>query len=182
MLSKLLTMLAGFVIATISTLGYAGIALLMAIESACIPLPSEIIMPFSGYLVFRGEFVLSLVALSGAIGCVMGSLLAYWVGAKGGRPLVEKYGRYILVSQHDLALADRWFNRHGDGDSHSNWGLPNILLGGAGGYFKMGRYLQLPTTNPTQVLISIANSMGVDVPTFGEAPLAANKPLSALTG
>ena len=75
-----------------------------------------------------------------------------------------------------------WFNRHGDGDSHSNWGLPNILLGGAGGYFKMGRYLQLPTTNPTQVLISIANSMGVDVPTFGEAPLAANKPLSALTG
>lgn len=75
-----------------------------------------------------------------------------------------------------------WFNRHGDGDSHSNWGLPNILLGGAGGYFKMGRYLQLPTTNPTQVLISIANAMGVDVPTFGEAPLAANKPLSALTG
>ncbi|HET7395811.1 MAG TPA: DedA family protein [Gammaproteobacteria bacterium] len=114
MLSKLLTMLAGFVIATISTLGYAGIVLLMAIESACIPLPSEIIMPFSGYLVFRGEFVLSLVALSGAIGCVLGSLLAYWVGARGGRPLVEKYGRYILVSQHDLALADRWFTRHGD--------------------------------------------------------------------
>jgi Protein of unknown function (DUF1552) len=75
-----------------------------------------------------------------------------------------------------------WFNRHGDGDSHSNWGLPNVLLGGVGGYFKMGRYLQLPTTNPTQVLISIANAMGVEVPTFGEAPLAANKPLSALTG
>ncbi|MGH8369473.1 MAG: DedA family protein [Gammaproteobacteria bacterium] len=107
-------MLAGFVIATISTLGYAGIVLLMAIESACIPLPSEIIMPFSGYLVFRGEFVLWLVALCGAVGCVLGSLLAYWVGARGGRPLVERYGRYILVSQHDLALADRWFTRHGD--------------------------------------------------------------------
>ncbi|HEX5339732.1 MAG TPA: DedA family protein [Gammaproteobacteria bacterium] len=114
MLSKLLTLLAGFVIATISTLGYGGIVLLMAIESACIPLPSEVIMPFSGYLVFRGEMVLSLVALSGAFGCVLGSLLAYWVGAKGGRPLIMKYGRYILVSQHDLDLADRWFARHGD--------------------------------------------------------------------
>ncbi|MGH8372225.1 MAG: DedA family protein [Gammaproteobacteria bacterium] len=114
MLNKLLALLAGFVIATISTLGYGGIVLLMAIESACIPLPSEIIMPFSGYLVFRGEFILWLVALSGAVGCVLGSLVAYWVGAKGGRPLVEKYGRYILVSQHDLALADRWFGHHGD--------------------------------------------------------------------
>jgi membrane protein DedA with SNARE-associated domain len=114
MLGKLLALLAGLVISTISTLGYGGIVLLMAIESACIPLPSEIIMPFSGYLVFRGEFVLWLVAVSGAVGCVLGSLLAYWVGAYGGRPLVEKYGRYILVSHHDLALADRWFARHGD--------------------------------------------------------------------
>lgn len=113
-MSKLLTLLAGFVIGTISTLGYGGIMLLMAIESACIPLPSEIIMPFSGYLVFRGEFALWLVTLSGAVGCVLGSLAAYWVGARGGRPLAEKYGRYILVSQHDLALADRWFDRHGD--------------------------------------------------------------------
>lgn len=114
MLGKLLASLAGLVIATISELGYGGIVLLMAIESACIPLPSEIIMPFSGYLVFRGEFVLWLVALSGAVGCVLGSLVAYWVGARGGRPLVEKYGRYILVSRHDLALADRWFGLHGD--------------------------------------------------------------------
>ena len=113
-MSKLLALLAGFVISTISTLGYGGIVLLMAIESACIPLPSEIIMPFSGYLVFRGEFALWIVALSGAIGCVLGSLAAYWVGARGGRPLAEKYGRYILVSQHDLALADRWFEHHGD--------------------------------------------------------------------
>lgn len=73
-----------------------------------------------------------------------------------------------------------WFNRHGDGDSHSNFALPNVLLGGAGGYFRMGRSLQLPATNPTQVLISIANSMGVDVPTFGEAPYIATSPLSGL--
>lgn len=114
MIEKLLGILAGFIIATISSLGYAGIALLMAIESACIPLPSEIIMPFSGYLVFTGELKLWLVALAGAIGCVIGSLLAYWLGAVGGRPLVEKYGRYVLISHHDLDLADRWFQRHGD--------------------------------------------------------------------
>lgn len=113
-MGKLLTLLAGFVISTISTLGYGGIVLLMAIESACIPLPSEVIMPFSGYLVYRGEFVLWLVAVSGAVGCVLGSLVAYWVGARGGRPLVERYGRYVLISPRDLALADHWFERHGD--------------------------------------------------------------------
>jgi len=114
MLAKLISLLAGLIIAAISTLGYGGIVLLMAIESACIPLPSEIIMPFAGYLVFRGELDLWLVAAAGALGCVLGSLLAYWVGAWGGRPLAEKYGRYILVSPHDLHTADHWFQRRGD--------------------------------------------------------------------
>jgi membrane protein DedA with SNARE-associated domain len=113
-IEKIISLLAGFIIATISRLGYGGIVLLMAIESACIPLPSEIIMPFAGYLVFTGEMQLWLVALAGAVGCVLGSLVAYYVGAWGGRPLVEKYGKYILVSHHDLALADRWFKRYGD--------------------------------------------------------------------
>lgn len=114
MIEKIITVLAGFVIATISSLGYGGIVLLMAIESACIPLPSEIIMPFAGYLVFKGEMQLWAVALAGAVGCVLGSFVAYYAGAWGGRPFVEKYGKYILVSHHDLAMADRWFQRHGD--------------------------------------------------------------------
>ena len=114
MFGKLLGLLAGFITATILKLGYGGIVLLMAVESACIPLPSEIIMPFSGYLVATGALALWAVALAGASGCVLGSLVAYYVGAKGGRPLVEKYGRYVLVSHHDLELADRWFQRHGD--------------------------------------------------------------------
>ena len=114
MIEKILTVLAGFIISTISRLGYGGIVLLMAIESACIPLPSEIIMPFSGYLVYTGEMNLLLVALAGAMGCVLGSLVAYYAGAWGGRPLVVKYGKYILISHHDLDLADRWFRRHGD--------------------------------------------------------------------
>lgn len=114
MIEKLIAALAGFVIAVISRFQYVGIALLMAVESACVPLPSEIIMPFSGYLVSRGELKLWLVSLAGAVGCVIGSWLAYAIGAKGGRPLVERYGRYVLVSHRDLDLADRWFQRHGD--------------------------------------------------------------------
>ena len=114
MIGKIIELLSVFIVATISRLGYAGIVLLMAIESACIPLPSEIIMPFSGYLVYTGRFNLWAVGVAGAFGCVAGSLVAYWVGMYGGRPLIEKYGRYLLVSRHDLDLADRWFDRFGE--------------------------------------------------------------------
>jgi membrane protein DedA with SNARE-associated domain len=114
MLEKLIGLLAGFVIAFISRWQYTGIAVLMGIESACIPLPSEIIMPFSGYLVFQGTLNLWLVALAGAVGCVLGSWVAYVVGAWGGRPLIERYGKYLLISHSDLDMADRWFQRHGD--------------------------------------------------------------------
>jgi membrane protein DedA with SNARE-associated domain len=114
MIAKIITILSSFIVATISALGYGGIVLLMAIESACIPLPSEIIMPFSGYLVSTGELNLWGVAIAGAVGCVLGSLVAYWVGMYGGRPFIEKYGRYILLSRHDLDIADRWFSKHGE--------------------------------------------------------------------
>ena len=114
MAGKLLAALAAFIIGVISSLGYGGIVLLMAVESACIPLPSEVTMPFSGYLVSRGVFTLWGVALAGAVGCVLGSIVAYYVGAWGGRRLAERYGRYLLISRRDLDLADRWFARHGD--------------------------------------------------------------------
>ncbi len=114
MTGKLLAALGSFIIGVLSSLGYLGVVLLMAIESACIPLPSELIMPFAGYLVFKGTLTLWGVALAGAAGCVVGSLIAYYVGLWGGRPLVLKYGRYLLISHHDVDLADRWFARHGD--------------------------------------------------------------------
>jgi membrane protein DedA with SNARE-associated domain len=114
MIGKIIELLSVFIVATISRLGYAGVILLMAIESACIPLPSEIIMPFAGYLVYAGRFNLWAVGVAGAFGCVVGSLVAYWVGMYGGRPLIAKYGRYVLVSPHDLDLADRWFERFGE--------------------------------------------------------------------
>jgi len=114
MISRILSLLSAFVIYVISTGGYAGIVLLMAIESACIPLPSEVIMPFSGYLVFTGRFNLLWVATAGAIGCNVGSVAAYEVGAYGGRRLVEKYGAWIWMSERELAWADRFFARYGN--------------------------------------------------------------------
>ena len=85
----------------------------MAIESACIPLPSELIMPFAGYLVFSGTMKLLWVATAGAIGCNLGSLVAYEIGAYGGRPLVERYGRWVLMGKHELDWADHFFARWG---------------------------------------------------------------------
>ncbi len=114
MLEKIITVVAVWIMTVISTLGYGGVVLLMAIESACIPLPSEIIMPFAGYLVYKGEMVLWMVALAGAIGCVLGSIPAYYVGLYGGRPLADKYGKYVLISKKDLDMADRWFAQHGE--------------------------------------------------------------------
>lgn len=113
MITDALKIVSGFIIATISALGYFGVFITMAIESAAIPLPSEVIMPFSGYLVSTGVFTLNGAAFWGALGCVFGSLLAYGIAAWGGRPLVERYGRFVFLSRHDLDLADRLFRRYG---------------------------------------------------------------------
>lgn len=113
MIARVIAALSVFIIHVIASGGYLGVVALMAIESACIPLPSEIIMPFSGYLVFTGRFHLLWVATAGAIGCNVGSAIAYWVGYHGGRPLVEKYGSYLLISKSELAWADRFFARYG---------------------------------------------------------------------
>jgi membrane protein DedA with SNARE-associated domain len=113
LISQIISALAVFIIAVISAMGYAGVVLLMAIESACIPLPSEVIMPFSGYLVYSGRFNLWLAATAGALGCNVGSALAYWVGFHGGRPLVRKFGAYILLSERELEWSERFFARWG---------------------------------------------------------------------
>jgi membrane protein DedA with SNARE-associated domain len=114
MVEHILSVLAGFVMGTIQALGYGGVVLLMGIESCCIPLPSEVIMPFAGYLVYTGHMNLWLAGLAGAVGCVVGSIPAYYLGMYGGRPLIMKYGKYVLINPHDLDLADRWFERRGD--------------------------------------------------------------------
>ena len=114
MVEKILAVLAGFTIWVISSGGYIGIAVLMAIESACIPLPSEIIMPFAGYLVYKGEMNLFLAATAGAIGCNLGSIIAYEVGKRGGRPLLLRYGKWLLIGEGEIDAADRFFARFGN--------------------------------------------------------------------
>ncbi len=113
MISSLLTSLASFVSAAISTLGYPGIAVLMALESAATPLPSELIMPFAGYLVSTGRFSLFGVSLAGALGSTLGSIIVYMIARYGGRPLVEKYGKRIFISPAHLEAAEIFFKTHG---------------------------------------------------------------------
>ena len=113
MTEKILTLLFTFISALVAATGYLGIALLMAIESACIPLPSELIMPFAGYLVYTGAMKLLWVATAGAIGCNVGSTIAYIVAAKGGRPVLERWGSYVLVTHTELERAEHFFARYG---------------------------------------------------------------------
>ncbi len=116
----MIAFLAAWITAAISAGGYGGVAAMMMIESACIPLPSEIIMPFAGYLVSAGRFSLWMVALAGAIGCNVGSTVAYWIGASGGRRFVDRYGRWVLLDHGDLDVAERFFDR---------FGTPAVLIG-----------------------------------------------------
>src|ERR1041385_9074676 len=120
MTERILAIVFAFITSVIHATGYGGLVILMGIESACIPLPSELIMPFAGYLVFQGSMSLVWAATAGAIGCNVGSLVAYEVGRYGGRPLVERYGRWILMGRRELDWADRFFNR---------WGYLAVFIG-----------------------------------------------------
>ncbi|MEW6033266.1 MAG: DedA family protein [Chloroflexota bacterium] len=106
-----------FVQQAYTLMGWPGVVLLMAIESACIPLPSEIVMPLSGWMLIKeaglGVGYTVVAAFAGALGNTLGSVAAYWVGWKGGRVFLERYGRFLLISHHDLERADAWFARYG---------------------------------------------------------------------
>jgi membrane protein DedA with SNARE-associated domain len=113
LLERIVAPLSAFVLASISTLGYGGIVLCMTIESACIPLPSEVIMPFSGYLASTGRFTLWGVTLAGAIGNVFGSWIAYAAGMKAGRAAAEGLARFKLIRIEEYERAERWLRKHG---------------------------------------------------------------------
>jgi len=114
-MEHILAFIASFIIQIIEKTGYSGITFLMALESANIPIPSEIIMPFSGFLVFAGKFSFLLVGLFGALGNLLGSILGYFIGYFGGRNFLEKYGKYFFIYRKDLEKADVWFSRYGQG-------------------------------------------------------------------
>lgn len=117
MLTQLLAFLSFFILSTIERLGYGGVFVLMTLESAGLPIPSEIIMPFSGFLVSQGSFSFWLVVALGTAGNVVGSLLFYWLGVYGGRAFVLRYGKYIFFHASELERAERWFSRWG------NWAI-----------------------------------------------------------
>lgn len=100
----------------ISNYGYGGIMLLMALESACMPVPSEIVMPFAGFLVAQGDSGMSLlgIIIAGSLGCTIGSIAAYVFGFYAGRPLILRYGKYVLIREKHLVTAEEWFEKWGD--------------------------------------------------------------------
>ena len=100
-------------VALIASGGYVSVVLLMAIQSACIPIPSEVIMPLAGYALCHTQAQLILLAVVASLASNLGSIPAYWVGARGGRPMVERYGSYLLLSRHDLDRVDSFFVRFG---------------------------------------------------------------------
>jgi membrane protein DedA with SNARE-associated domain len=109
MSEKLISLL----IAAITAGGYPAVILLMAIQSACIPIPSEVIMPLAGDALAHSQWDLIVLATLASLASNLGSIPAYWVGAHGGRPMVERYGSYLLLSRHDLDRVDHFFNRYG---------------------------------------------------------------------
>jgi len=113
MSEKVLALLVQFITHVIDVGGYGGIVALITLNSGGIPIPSELIMPFSGYLVYLGHFNLYWVAAAGMVGCNIGSAIAYWIGARGGRPLVMRYGKWVLMSRYDLDRMSRFFDRYG---------------------------------------------------------------------
>ncbi|HEX7575053.1 MAG TPA: DedA family protein [Candidatus Methanoperedens sp.] len=107
-------LLSDYITHFISSIGYLGVFILMTLESAALPVPSEVVMPFSGYLSYMGVFNLTLITIVGAAGCMAGSVLSYYVGLKGGRPFLTKYGKYFFMNYKHVELAEEWFNKYGD--------------------------------------------------------------------
>jgi len=97
----------------IDAYGYVAVAILMAMENACIPIPSELILGFSGYLIFAEKMTFTGATVAGMIGGMVGSIFAYVVGSRGGRKFVDKYGKYFLVKKSHVDLAQKWFDKYG---------------------------------------------------------------------
>ena len=113
-MDTIFSILTEFVKGVIENIGVMGVFFLMLAESAAIPIPSEITMPFSGFLVFEGRFNFLDIIFAGVLGNVVGSIILYYVGYFGGRPFLEKYGKYFLFSHKDLEISERWFKKYGD--------------------------------------------------------------------
>lgn len=113
MLDGLITWIEGIVGSYVKEAGYFGVAFLMMLDSLCVPIPSEAILPVAGMLVKNGMLNFHLAAWSGAIGCFFGNAFAYWIGQYGGRPFIEKYGKYVFIRKKEIQHAEEWFEKYG---------------------------------------------------------------------
>ena len=114
MITHIIDLLVQLVTSTVSAIGYFGVFGLMTLESACIPIPSEVIMPFSGFLVASGKLNIFWVTFFGALGNLLGAVITYAVGYFGGRPFILKYGKFIFVKEKEVHHAEKFFERWGD--------------------------------------------------------------------
>jgi membrane protein DedA with SNARE-associated domain len=126
LIAQLIDLIVVFVTGTISAVGYLGVFVLMLFESACVPIPSEIIMPFSGFLASTGKLSLWGITLAGAFGNLVGAVITYAIGYYGGRPFVLKYGKYFFIKEHELHKAEKFFARWGDFSVFLSRNLPVI--------------------------------------------------------
>lgn len=113
-LSAIFAAIASFALSTINMFGYGGIFFLMMLESMVVPVPSELVMPFAGFLIEKGQFTFLFVIVASTLGSIVGSLVFYYVGKTGGHSLVEKYGKYVLVDHEDVKKTEEWFNKRGE--------------------------------------------------------------------
>lgn len=165
-LLELLQPLVSFITSTISSLGYPGIFFLMLLESALIPIPSEVIMPFSGYLVSTNKFGVIGVVLAGSIGNLVGSILTYYLGLKAGRALILKYGKYVLFRESHLKTVESWFQKYGDKTAFVGRLLPGVRtyvsLPAGIGEMKLGRFV-LYTFVGSLIWNSILTYIGIEL-------------------
>jgi membrane protein DedA with SNARE-associated domain len=113
MITNFLEIISNFIVETMKHAGYLGLFILMTLESALMPIPSEIVMPFAGYLVYLGHFDLALVVIISSLANLVGSWIGYFLGIKIGRKFVLKYGKYLLIKEEHVDKAEKWMNKHG---------------------------------------------------------------------
>jgi membrane protein DedA with SNARE-associated domain len=113
-ISQLLGLIGTFALSVISFFGYFGVFVLMVMESMVLPVPSEAVMPFAGFLAASGKFNFLLVILFSSLGSIIGSLISYYIGFHGGNKILKKYGKYLLLDEEDLAKTEKWFSKKGE--------------------------------------------------------------------
>ena len=153
MLREIIAWLSSFATSMIATLGYPGVFFLMMLESMIVPIPSELVMPFAGYLAGTGELSLFWIVVASAICSIVGSLLSYAMGFYGGRSLVARWGKYLLLDDHDLRWTEKWFKRRGEWTIFVSRFIPvvrHLISIPAGiGKMKLGRFAILTVFGAT---------------------------------